>query len=187
MMAAQPGCTVVGQISGAKDISGDVDVFTPDVIVWDLGWDPTTALESLTELDSGSPPVLALLPDSSFAEEAWLGGVRGLLLRDADPATIVAALRAVAQGLATMDREMGSLLAPNKSRSPTEPLASLTPRELEVLQLLAEGLTNKEISYRLGISEHTVKFHVNAILGKLDAQSRTEAVTQAMRLGLILL
>ena len=187
MMAAQPGCTVVGQISGANDILGDVDVFTPDVIVWDLGWDPTAALENLTELDSGSPPVLALLPDSSFAEEAWLGGARGLLLRDADPLTIVAALRAVAQGLVTTDRDMEALLAPNRGQPPTEPLASLTPRELEVLQLLAEGLTNKEISYRLGISEHTVKFHVNSILGKLEAQSRTEAVTQAMRLGLILL
>jgi DNA-binding NarL/FixJ family response regulator len=63
----------------------------------------------------------------------------------------------------------------------------LTPRELEVLGLLAEGLPNKAIGLRLGISEHTVKFHVNAVLGKLGAQSRTEAVVRATRLGLILL
>ncbi|MBI1880571.1 MAG: response regulator transcription factor, partial [Chloroflexi bacterium] len=63
----------------------------------------------------------------------------------------------------------------------------LTPRELEVLQLLAEGLPNKAIARRLDISDHTVKFHVNAILSKLSAQSRTDAVVRATRLGLILL
>ena len=66
-------------------------------------------------------------------------------------------------------------------------LGELTSHELEVLQLLAEGLPNKSIARQLGISEHTVKFHVNAMLGKLGAQSRTEAVTRATRLGLILL
>ncbi|MGH2536960.1 MAG: response regulator transcription factor, partial [Candidatus Promineifilaceae bacterium] len=65
------------------------------------------------------------------------------------------------------------------------PLEPLTPRELEVLGLLAEGLTNKAIALRLGISEHTVKFHLNAILSKLGAQSRTAAVVRATRLGLI--
>jgi DNA-binding NarL/FixJ family response regulator len=68
--------------------------------------------------------------------------------------------------------------------TPDEPL---TPREMEVLQRLAEGLTNKAIAQELGISEHTIKFHVNAIMGKLHAQSRTEAVVRATRLGLILL
>ena len=63
----------------------------------------------------------------------------------------------------------------------------MTRRELEVLQLVAEGLPNKSIADRLDISEHTVKFHVNAIMGKLGAQSRTEAVTRATRMGLILL
>jgi DNA-binding NarL/FixJ family response regulator len=67
------------------------------------------------------------------------------------------------------------------------PLEELTAREMEVLQLLAEGLPNKSIAQRLDISEHTVKFHVNSILRKLEAQSRTEAVVQATRLGLILL
>ena len=63
----------------------------------------------------------------------------------------------------------------------------LTPREIEVLHLLAEGMTNRAIAQRLEISEHTVKFHVNAILGKLGAQSRTDAVVRATRLGVILL
>jgi len=67
------------------------------------------------------------------------------------------------------------------------PVEELTPRERHVLQLLAEGLPNKAIADRLGISEHTVKFHVSAIMSKLGAQSRTEAVTRAARLGLIIL
>jgi two-component system nitrate/nitrite response regulator NarL len=67
------------------------------------------------------------------------------------------------------------------------PVEELTPRELEVLRLMAEGLPNKTVALRLGISEHTVKFHVNAILGKLGVSSRTEAVVHATRLGLILL
>jgi len=72
---------------------------------------------------------------------------------------------------------------------PTPPslVEPLTPREMEVLQLVAAGLTNRRIGERLGISEHTAKFHVNAILGKLGAQSRGEAVAQAARLGLVLL
>ena len=70
---------------------------------------------------------------------------------------------------------------------PLPPAEPLTARELQVLRLLAEGLANKAIAQRLAISEHTVKFHVNAIMGKLGADSRTEAVVRASRLGLILL
>ena len=79
-------------------------------------------------------------------------------------------------------------LSPAPAHDPALALAEdLTPRETEVLQLLADGLTNKAIAQRLGISDHTVKFHVNAILGKLGAQSRTEAVVRATQHGLLLL
>jgi DNA-binding NarL/FixJ family response regulator len=79
-------------------------------------------------------------------------------------------------------------LEPSPARDPSLTLVEdLTPRETEVLQLLADGLTNKAIAQRLGISDHTVKFHVNSVLGKLGAQSRTEAVVRASRLGLLLL
>ena len=74
---------------------------------------------------------------------------------------------------------------PSPARDPADLVEELTPRETEVLQLLADGLTNKAIAQRLGISDHTVKFHVNAVLGKLGAQSRTEAVVRASRLGLL--
>ncbi|HLJ82114.1 MAG TPA: response regulator transcription factor [Ktedonobacterales bacterium] len=118
----------------------------------------------------------------------------GILRRDATPEEIVAALTAVAGGLITLDRRLASsLLAPaERSLAPTAARLSvadetLTARELEVLQLLAQGLPNKLIAQRLRISEHTAKFHVSAIMMKLGAASRTEAVTLAARRGLLIL
>jgi DNA-binding NarL/FixJ family response regulator len=110
-----------------------------------------------------------------------------LLLRDASVEKLVAALNSAAQGLVTLDPVFIDALLPPAQPAPTPPVETLTPRELEVLQHLAEGLPNKAIARRLDISEHTVKFHVNAIMSKLGVQSRTEAVVRATQLGLILL
>lgn len=93
---------------------------------------------------------------------------------------------AAAAGLVVSDPSLGPGLRPERGREEAPLVEDLTPREREALQLLAEGLSNKEIARRLGTSEHTAKFHVNAILGKLNAHSRTEAVTRAARLGLII-
>jgi two-component system, NarL family, nitrate/nitrite response regulator NarL len=129
--------------------------------------------------------VLAVLADAEQAGEALGAGAQGVVLRDVDAGRLAAAVRAVAEGLLVLD---GAAAA--SALRPAPPLAAavepLTPREQEVLQLLAEGLSNKRIGARLGISDHTVKFHVNAILGKLGAQSRTEALAHAARLGLVL-
>jgi two-component system, NarL family, nitrate/nitrite response regulator NarL len=86
-----------------------------------------------------------------------------------------------------LDPALAGALVAARTELPALPVEALTPREVDVLRLLGEGLPNKAIARRLGISEHTVKFHVNAILGKLGASSRTEAVVRATRLGLILL
>jgi DNA-binding NarL/FixJ family response regulator len=94
---------------------------------------------------------------------------------------------AAAQGLVVIDPQTAVSLLPSAEHSLAQPLGELTPREVEVLQLLSEGLPNKAIASQLGISEHTVKFHVNAIMGKLGAQSRTDAVIRATRSGLIIL
>ena len=183
----QPGCEVVGQVASGAELVHDIEVYQPDVVVWDLGWDPTGALEHLTDAGESGPPILALLPDETQVSETLATGVRGLLLRSTDAETIVAATTAVARGTVVLDRELAAALLPARDQSEAPLVESFTPRELEVLRLLAEGLPNKGIASRLGISEHTVKFHVNAILGKLGARSRTEAVTRATRLGLILL
>lgn len=189
LLAHQPGWSVVGQIAMDVDLPAILEVYSPDVGVWDLGWDPGLTLERLAGARGSlrSLPAVALLPDETHAAEAWAAGAQGLLMRDADAERLVAAVTAVAHGLTAFDPALGAALVPVREHAPLPPLEALTPRELEVLRLLAEGLSNKAIAHRLGISEHTVKFHTNAILGKLGAQSRTEAVVRATRLGLILL
>ena len=183
----QPERSVVGQVAGGADLVNDIEVYRPDVVVWDLGWDPTSALEELAGLEESGPPVMALLPDNAHVSVAFAAGAMGLLLRSTDAVTIAVAIAAVARGNVVLDRGFTTAVLPMREQTETPLVESFTPREMEVLRLLAEGLPNKGIASRLGISDHTVKFHVNAILGKLGAQSRTEAVTRATRLGLILL
>ena len=194
LLAGQRGCLVVGQVAEEADLPAALDVYRPEVVVWDLGWDPApdsdstpTSMERLAELGDADPPVVVLMPDETQALEAQMAGARGLLLRDTGAERLVAALTAAARDLMVLDLPLAvPMLGAREPSSPT-PVEDLTPRELEVLGLLAEGLPNKAIARRLDISEHTVKFHVNAVLGKLGAQSRTEAVVRATRLGLILL
>lgn len=186
MLAQQPGVEVAGQAAVEDDIDAVLEVYSPDVLVWDLGWNPVGSLANLSDLPETGPPVLALLADDSISIQARAAGARGLLLRNSNSENLVAALVAVAQGLVVSDPSLASPTAPTPN-STSGFLPQLTPRESEVLGLLAEGLPNKAIADRLGISEHTVKFHVNSLMGKLDAQRRTEAVTRATRLGLLLL
>lgn len=194
LLADQPGCSVVGQVGEGGDLPVQLEIYRPDVVVWDLGWDPAPdapdwpALERLASLAEEGTAIVALLPDEAHAAEVWVAGARGLLLRNTRPRRLLAAVTAATHGLTTLDPALsGALLPQTDAAYPPPPVEPLTPREQEVLQLLAEGLPNKTIARRLNISDHTVKFHVNAILSKLNAQSRTEAVVRATRLGLILL
>jgi two-component system, NarL family, nitrate/nitrite response regulator NarL len=194
LLTHQPDCSVVGQVAAQADVLAGLHLYQPDVVVWDLGWEPTpwpaeapTDLERLAEVRDTGQPVVALLSDDRYAAIVWASGVRGLLLRDVDAVTLTLALPAIAQGLVVCDAALVSGLLSVRQSPLMSSTEALTPREQEVIQLLAEGLPNKTIADRLHISEHTVKFHVNAILSKLGAQSRTEAVVRATRLGLLLL
>lgn len=185
LLTDQRGCAVVGQVDGSGDLVTDLLAYNPDVLIMDLGWDPAEPLEHLADLPDNVPPVLALLADESHAAPGWAAGVRGLLLRDVDAPSLVAAIKALAQGVVVLDPHLADTLVSTQDSVVPSTAGEVTPRELEVLRLLAEGLPNKIIAQRLSISDHTVKFHVNAILAKLGAQSRTEAVTQAIRRGLV--
>jgi two-component system nitrate/nitrite response regulator NarL len=181
LLAGQPGIIVGGQMSPDELPAGGGE---PEVAVWDAG-SGSSGLDHLDETVTRSLRVLAVLADEGQAAEALGAGARGVVLRDAGAARLAAAVRAVAEGLVVLDAVAAeSVLRPRPATPAT--IEHLTPREQEVLQLLAQGLSNKLIAARLGISDHTVKFHVNAILGKLGAQSRTEAIAQAARLGLVL-
>ncbi|MFQ5942851.1 MAG: LuxR C-terminal-related transcriptional regulator [Anaerolineales bacterium] len=180
---------VVSQIAADESVMDAYHAYAPDAVLWDLGWslNSTRWRDQLSDLVDSGVPVVTLLPEGALATEAWSSGALGLLRREASPAEITAALKAVNQGLVTVDPALGGSLLPRQDESDAYQVEELTKRELEVLALVAEGLSNRSISVRLEISEHTVKYHVNVILRKLGAQSRTEAVVRATRAGLILL
>jgi DNA-binding NarL/FixJ family response regulator len=163
-----------------------------DVVLADLGEIEHEVADSLGKL----PVPVVLLLDAWDAWDAWdrgtLGdllrsGIRGILSTESAAGEIEGAIQAVTAGLLAMAPAASALLL-GELRTPADALLEpLSDRELEVLNLIAEGLSNKIIAYRLAISEHTVKTHVTAILAKLGAASRTEAVAQAVRRGLLML
>ncbi len=130
---------------------------------------------------SAAVPVV-LLTDDLPVQDLWRWGARAILPRDATAPQIIAAIYAASAGLVVVPAEETGAMLPVRAAELAEPL---TPREMEVLDMLAEGLPNKLIAHKLGISEHTAKFHVNSILAKLNAGSRTEAVMRGVRLGLV--
>jgi two-component system, NarL family, nitrate/nitrite response regulator NarL len=170
----------------AESVSPDaLDTVSADVLVWDLGPDAPTATGRLDDVEEADAEVVALLPSASNAGPALAAGARALLTRETSATALAAAVAAVRAGLIVMDPSFTTTLIPSRDR---EPLAEeLTTREQQVLQQLSLGLSNKEIAAKMHISDHTVKFHVNAILAKLGVTSRTEAVVQAARRGLVIL
>ncbi len=187
LLGGQEGLVVAGQV-GVDDDWPDPGVDgEPDAAVWDLGLGARFGLERLRGMGPAALPAVAVVADEIDAREALAAGARAVLPRDADGESLAAAVRAVVQGLVVLDDSFAAALLRDVPTVPPDLVESLTPREAEVLQLLTQGLPNKAIAQRLGISDHTVKFHVNAILGKLGVQSRGEAIVQAVRLGLVAL
>lgn len=183
LLQAEPGLSVVAHADPER-ASELGSTAAADAFVWDLGGDPRAALATLPE-GEGAVPIVALIADERRAAEVLSAGARAVLARDAGADAIVAAVAAVTHGLRVFDGAFDHALVP--ARRSEETGDPLTAREQQVVQLLSQGLSNKELAQRLGISEHTAKFHVNAILQKLGAQSRTDAVVRAARLGLVML
>ena len=175
-------------VLGAEtDSDGDVAAAAADVdaIVWDLGEDADLGLARLGDAQSLRVPIVAMVADDRDGLRALAAGAAGLLPRDTDAGRVVLAARAAAGGLLALDPSLVETALPGRDGGVDSPIETLTPRERDVLALMAEGLANRLIAERLGITEHTAKFHVHTILGKLGTQSRTEAVVRAARLGLV--
>ena len=174
-------------------MSATVPESPPDVLVVEAETlDDHSAHEAVDWAEAGGPVVLLVRnPDLEAVVEALRAGVKAVVPSGLAGPEIVAAIEAAAAGLVVLDgAEIESLLRPPSTASSggSRVLAeALTPREIEVLRLVAVGLGNKEIAARLEISEHTVKFHVASVMGKLGAASRTEAVTLGIRHGLIMI
>jgi DNA-binding NarL/FixJ family response regulator len=194
-LRGDPSVTVAG---AADDPSAVVRLIEQDHVDVVLADAPARAQLSAWRIRSAQTAVVVLLDGCDPAEgiEALQAGADAILPRAAGRDEIVAAIRAVANGTAVLPRAILAGLidgavdeAPdlNGASDAGAAGARLTPRELEVLAAMADGASNKAIARRLDISFHTAKFHVAAILAKLDADSRTEAVTRAAQLGLVML
>ncbi|HTA70519.1 MAG TPA: response regulator transcription factor, partial [Bryobacteraceae bacterium] len=171
----------IGSVANWGEYSGE----DPDVVLadWENGED--FSVEIADGVPEAAWVVMADEPGLSGVAEALRSGIRAVLPRHSNASQILAAIEAAAAGLVVLQPgDLDGLLVNPQPARLREPL---TPREVEVLGMLAEGQSNKSIAHRLGISEHTVKFHVTSIMGKLNAGSRTEAVTQGIRQGLIML
>lgn len=168
------------------------------VILWDP---PTASPDELPTLpiepgpgpdqNPEPPPVIALIDDDTDPMPLLAAGVRGLIRRNVDAERLRATITAVGLGLTVLDDDPADAVvaawSPTPEPEPPPPSSThLTPREREVLERLADGLSNRAIGESLGISSHTVKFHVDALLDKLAARSRTQVVVKAMREGLLL-
>lgn len=186
-LSLRPDLAMVSRAEASLDVSARVA--RADVLIVDTTSSPAFAYEAIRSL-TVETPVLALTASDDVLP-AIAAGASGALHKDSPADLVLAAASAIHQGLAVFDRSFVSRLVPTtpeaqaaQSVAPQE-REELTPREQEVLALLAEGLSNKEIAGRLDISDHTAKFHVNSILQKMGAQKRVEAVVRAARLGII--
>ena len=186
--------SIVGRANSLETLAGELLDAEPDAVVFDASGDnPQKVLEELAASNLASETSMILLLDHAppgFVAEAMRAGIRAVLPSQVTAEQLGAALRATVEGLILLHPSDVQALFPAASLA-AQPLAelpeALTPREREVLQMLASGLANKEIAAKLSISDHTVKFHVASILGKFGAATRTEAVALGIRHGLVLL
>jgi len=183
----EAGAEVVGAAASAEGATEEL-VETADVVIVETNGEPLEEVLEVLQAQglTAALPIVLLMTEqrtAAWANRALRAGVRGILPRNLSATTMHVALEAVAQGLTVLETSDHSLQGNDGEAEFVEPL---TARERDVLEMLAEGRGNREIAAQLGISEHTVKFHVASILGKLGAATRTEAVSIALRRGLIL-
>jgi DNA-binding NarL/FixJ family response regulator len=188
LLVARPGLRVVSSPRGNPGAPSEADV-----IVIDPGGSGADGMLEALAPEPRRPPIVLLAGAAAPALSPRLvrAGVRAVLPGDATAAETVAAVEAAAAGLVVLHASAVPALGPPGARGSARAeerggAAPLTAREIEVLAMMAEGMGNRAIAGRLGISTHTVKFHIAAILDKLNARSRAEAVAISMRLGLLM-
>ncbi len=190
LISTEPGMEIVGEAGNGKDAVRLVRKLNPDVILMDVVMPQMDGIEAIGKItqQNQNARILAL---TSFAEDdkvlpAIKAGALGYLLKDASPQKLLQAIRDVCRGVSSLDPTVALKLIQEINRPPKLPSTheSLTEREIEVLILVAQGLTNQEIADILHISERTVRNHVGNILAKLHLANRTQAALHALRKGL---
>jgi DNA-binding NarL/FixJ family response regulator len=202
MLKYAPGIEVVGQAANGHEAIARARELQPDVVLMDVIMPELGGIPATREIAREMPGVHIIILTTYDADELVFDGVRAgarsYLLKDVDGDRLAEAIRGVMRGEAMLDPKVASKVMAEFQRLAEEmaataapaagaqisPLEPLTPREEDVLRLLVEGLANKEIGARLCLSEGTVKNHVSAIIAKLQANDRTDAVVTALRRGL---
>jgi DNA-binding NarL/FixJ family response regulator len=180
------GIEVVARVSRGDDALSGIEALRPSIALLDVGMEPEGGIEVARRAAEASPESRVVLytghRDSALLEKALDAGARGFVLKEAPLSELVRALGVVASGGTYVDPELSGAFV---SAQAVESLSPLTPREREVLGLLAEGMTNEKAGSALGISAETVQSHVRNAMGKLEADTRTQAVATAIRQSLI--
>jgi len=194
LLDSQPDFTVVGTACDGADAVRSCRALSPDVVLMDVrmpGMDGIEATRVLAGADGPRVIVLTTFDLDEYVYDALRAGASGFLLKDVTAEHLFDAVRVVAAGEAllapTVTRRLIGEFARQRPQAapPTAALATLTPRETQVLRLVAEGLSNPEIAARLVVTEETVKTHVSRVLGKLGLRDRTQAVVTAYETGLV--
>ena len=194
LLASEPDFAVIGSASRLSEAVEKAVRLRPDLVLIDVDLADGSGLDGLREIMAQRPESTVVMLANRASDEALLTaircGARGFLLKDMPFATLLAALRALRQGEMALSRAMTSRVVREFCRAPAASLpaiglASLTPRERQVLFQLGAGASNREIAARLAISEYTVKAHVRNLLEKLGLKNRSQAAGVARRLGLM--
>ena len=189
ILAAQPDMEIVGEAANGREAVELAQQLSPDVVVMDVSMPELNGIEATRRLASSVPHArvvaLSMHKDSVYVREILHAGARGYLLKDSGAADLVAAIRAVASGESYLSPAVSNAVLDDYRRHATNPIDLLTSREREVLQMLAEGKTNKEIAGVLNLSVYTVDAHRGRIMEKLNLHSIGELVRFAVRNGLI--
>ena len=190
LLASKRDIQVVGEGDTGAAAASQAEILKPDIVLMDLVMPTMDGIQATREITSRQPETRILIL-TSFAEkgkvlEAIKAGALGYLLKDSGPEELLQAIHQVHRGEPSLDSYVARLLLSEISAPPKKPLTSdpLTPREVDILREIAQGLTNKEISVRLSISEQTVHTHVGRILTKLHLASRTQAALYAFKEGI---
>ena len=191
ILSTQPDFEVVGEANNGVEAVEQARRLVPDVVLLDLEMPQMDGVEALRRMREAQPSVQAIVFTAFDTDErivsAVKAGAQGYLLKGAPREELFRAIRVVSEGGSLLQPVVASKLLRHMSgsRVSEDGIEELTERETEVLKLLAQGKTNREIAGELVITERTAKFHVSSILGKLGAGNRTEAVTIAAQRGLV--
>jgi len=189
LLAAQPDMQIVGQAGNGREAVELGGKLHPDVAVIDVAMPELNGIEATRRLAEVSPRTrvlaLSMHKDSVYVREILRAGARGYLLKDSSDTDLLAAVRAIARGEGYISPRVSEAVLSDYRRHVTDTLDLLTGREREVLQLIAEGKTNKEIAAALNLSVYTVEAHRGRVMEKLNLHSTGELVRFALRSGLI--